>query len=214
MTVLHRLLDFVSPSRDDDSTSPALSRTQRVFFASVAMLAALALGAVWGVAAGSHDHHIALDNIGKVPVLLVGSSLVALPVALLVFKLLAKRGRATDLVLAHALGLFAGCLALALLSPLVALYQYSSSFAGMPVAVGTALLAIAIVVGIVIRVLHKLAPQGAISTYAVPVALLLTLQIAALAQFASITTPVFPTRTPLGRGVDGLVHSSPAPEAP
>ncbi|MBK6697171.1 MAG: hypothetical protein IPG50_34030 [Myxococcales bacterium] len=209
MQVFPRLLDLVSPTRTDDSAAN-MSRTERAFFAAVALLVSVALGALWGVAAGSHDHHLALDNIGKVPVLVVGSSLVALPVALFVFRLLARGGRASDLMLAHAVGVFAGCLVLALLSPLVALYQFSSSFAGVPVALGSAVLSVVVAVGVVVRVLRKLAPEGSAALYAPPVALALVLQLAALAQIASIATPVFPTRTPMGRGVDGLVqHAEP-----
>lgn len=212
--VWNRLLALLSPRGADDPEDvdpSALSRVQRLSFAAAALLLAVVLGGVWGVAAGSHDHHLALDNIGKVPVLLVGSSLVALPVALFVFRLIARIGRATDLVLAHALGVFAGCVTLALLAPLVALYQYSSSFAGMPVAILSAVLALVVAVAIVVRVLRKLAPRGALATYAAPVGLVLALQLAALAQLASVTTPVFPTRTLAGRGVDGLVTQKVAP---
>lgn len=205
MVTFDRLLELVSP-REATSESRALTRNERLLFAALAFLAALGLGAIWGVAAGSHDGHLALDNIGKVPVLLVGSSLVSLPVGLLVFRLTATRGRATDMMVAHALGAFTGCLSLALLSPIVALYQYSSSFAGVPVAIASAALGVIVAVLVLIRVLRKLSPEIAVRAYGVPVGLVLVMQLAALAQLASITTPVFPTRTPLGRGVDGLVN--------
>lgn len=219
MELIPALLDLVSPARDHGEGSRAsgeprpLSRAERLLFAAVAFLSALALGALWGVAAGSHDGHFAFDNVGKVPVLLVGSSLVALPVGLLVFRLTTSRGRATDLVMAHAVGAFAGCLALALLAPLVALYQFSSSIAGTPVAVGSGVLGIVIAVAVLVRVLRKLAPGLVARTYGTSVALVLVLQVAALAQLASVTTPVFRSRTSFGKGVDGLVHhdAKPAP---
>lgn len=207
MSTLFRLLDLVSPPREEASETRPLTRAERLLFAALAFLAALGLGAIWGVAAGSHDGHLALDNIGKVPILLIGSSLVSLPVGLLVFRLTATRGRASDMLVAHASGAFTGCLALALLSPLVALYQYSSSFAGMPVAIATGVLGVVVAVAVLVRVLRKLSPDLAGRAYGAPVALILVLQLAALAQLASVTTPVFPTRTPMGRGVDGLVEA-------
>ncbi|MFO0670212.1 MAG: hypothetical protein U0235_11380 [Polyangiaceae bacterium] len=205
MELFRRLLDLVGPSNadrpapDDPDAPSALSGPERLFFAATAFLAALGLGAVWGIAAGSHDAHLAVDNVGKVPVLLVASSLVSLPVALLVFRLTARQGRVTDLLMAHALGLFAGCLALALLSPLVALYQYTSSFAGMPVAVGSGVLGALVALLVVVRVIRKLSPGLAGRVYGAPIALVLVLQAAALAQLASVTTPVFPPAPRWGR---------------
>ena len=65
---------------------------------------------------------------------------------------------------------------------------------------------------VVVRVIRKLSPGLAGRVYGAPIALVLVLQAAALAQLASVTTPVFPTRTPMGQGVDGLVkrHAAPA----
>lgn len=212
MDLFRRLIDLVGPSSaegaspEDPEAPTALSGPERLFFAATAFLAALGLGGVWGIAAGSHDGHLAVDNVGKVPVLLVVSTLVALPVALLVFRLSARKGRVTDLLMAHSLGLFAGCLALALMSPLVALYQYTSSFAGMPAAVGSGLLGGLVALLVVVRVIRKLSPGMAGRVYGAPIALVLVLQGAALAQLASVTTPIFPHRTAVGQGVDGLVR--------
>lgn len=202
MELVPALLDLVSPGGEPRP----LSRAERLLFAATSFLAALGLGALWGVAAGSHDGHLALDNVGKVPVLLLGSSLVALPVGLLVFRLTSTRGRVSDMLLAHAVGSFAGCLTLALLSPLVALYQFSSSFAGTPVALASGVIGVLVALMVVVRVLRKLSPGVAVRTYGAPLALVAMLQLAALAQLASVTTPVFRDRTPLGKGVDGLVH--------
>jgi hypothetical protein len=207
MNVWSRLLDLVSPNRNEPTAKPESWR-ERIFIAAIALLTAIGLGGLWGIAAGSHDHHFAFDNVGKVPVLLIASSLVALPIGLFVFRLVATRGRTTDLIMAHAVGTFAGCATLALLAPLVALYQYSSSFAGVPVALGSAVLGAIVAFGVLVRVLRKIAPQSS-RAHAGAVGLMLALQLAALAQLASMTTPVFPSRTPFGRGVDGIAHVQP-----
>ncbi len=198
-----QLVDVVGPSRGE--ARPEIGRAQRIFLSSVAFLGALGLSAIWGVAAGSHAGHLGLASAIKVPLLLLASVLAALPLGLLVHRLTSKRGRSSDLVLGHAAATFTGALVLALLAPIVALYQYSSAWAGPVVALVSAAAAIIVAFAIFLRVLAKLqAGGGAWTDFVAPVALLLVLQGAALFQLASISTPILPERTIIERGIDGV----------
>jgi hypothetical protein len=195
----------------------ATSRAQRLFLAALAFISALALSAVWGVAAGSHDGRFAIDNAVSVPLVLLMSSVASLPLGILVFGLTMAEGRASDLVLAHAGAVFGGSLVLAFLTPIVGLYQYSSSWAGPIVASSSAIVGIAIGLALLVRSLAKLVPdprgrRGIIG----PVALLCAVQGAALLQLSAIAPPILPHRTVLGGGIDGMAAhvGSTRPAAP
>ena len=202
MHAISQLVEVVGPSRAVDR--PEIGRSQRIFLSSVAFLAALALASVWGIAVGSHAGHLGVASAVKVPLLLLASVLAALPLGLLVFRLTSTQGRASDLVLGHAAATFTGTLVLALSAPIVALYQYSSAWAGPVVALVSAVVAIGVSFVIFLRVLAKLQRGASWIPFIAPVALLLTLQGAALFQLASISTPILPQRTLIERGVDGL----------
>jgi hypothetical protein len=194
-------LEYVRPG----SNVPPQGRAARFSLSAFAFLAALAMTAAWGVAAGSHDGTIAFSNALKVPILLVVSSLAALPVVLVLFRMLAPHGDTSDLVVGHAMGTFGGSLVLVLLAPLVALYQCSSAWAGPVVAFVSALIGIAVAIFCFTRTVAKLRPtreerRGVL----LPMIMLFVLQASALAQLASMTSPVFPHRTHFGQGVDAL----------
>jgi Kef-type K+ transport system membrane component KefB len=205
MHTLVELLDFVSPSDASRAAAkPPESRAGRLLLAVTAFLAALVCAGLWGLAAGSGSGRVAVGNLFEVPMLLVVSSLAALPAGLLAFRLTARGGRSTDLLVAHASAIFAGSLVLALLAPIVALYQHSSAFAGPIVAFATAVIGVGVACAVLLRTLGKLVAREKRRAFWPAVSLLLVLQLAALAQVASITAPVFPHRTAFGRGVDGL----------
>lgn len=197
------------------------SRTQRLFLAAVAFVSALALSALWGVAAGSQDGRFAVGNAVSVPLLLLMSSVASLPLGLLVFRLTVAEGSASDLVLGHAGAVFGASLVLAFLTPIVALYQFSSSWAGPIVADGSAFVGIAIGLALLVRGLGKLVPEPrARCGMLAPVVLLCVAQGAALMQLSAIAPPVMPHRTTLGRGIDGIAaharphHAGPTPDEP
>ena len=93
------LLDFVGPKPVEIKD---ITRAKRYAVAIFGFLAALAAAAIWGVAAGTHEGHVALDNAARVPMLLGVASLVALPIGLLAWKLTTTLARGSDLVLGHA----------------------------------------------------------------------------------------------------------------
>ena len=205
MNAIQQLLAFLGPN---PLPPGEMSGARRLFLATSAFLVALALVGLWGVAAGSVGGHVALVNVVSVPLLLLVSSAAALPVVLLVLRLTAAEGRATDLLLGHAGAVFGGALVLALLAPVVALYQYSSSWAGPAVALASVFVALAVGVALFVRVLGKLMPEPRSRRGLVaPVALLCALQGAALLQLAAIAPPVMPQRTVFGQGIDAIAHA-------
>ena len=204
METLRTLVDLVSPK---ESTLPK-GAAERLFTAGVGLAAALGSASVWGLAAGTGGGHVNLRNLAVAPVLLVASTAASLPVGLLVFRLLARAGRVTDLVLAYASSVFTGGLVLLLLSPIVALYQMSSRWAGPWVVLASLLVAFAAGFAILVRALGKLTGAAGRGPFALPAALLVVLQIAALAQLASLAPPLMQERTRFGQGVDGASHAA------
>jgi len=99
-------------------------------------------------------------------------------------------------------------LTMLLLAPLVALYQFSSAWAGPVVAVLTVILAFICGIFVFVRMLHKLGAVG--SAIVVPVVLLAVVQLASLAQLSALAPPIMPTRTTFGHGIDGIAVSTEA----
>jgi hypothetical protein len=198
-----------------DSSSLSLGRSQRLFLAAFGVLCAIVFAAVWGLAVSATTAPAALANAVKVPMLLVVSGAVSLPAVLLCWKLTTSEGApALDLLAAYAVAVFGGTLVLAALSPLVALYAHSSGFAGPYVALGSAVVGLVAGAALFRRALGRLLPPGTPRrTIALPVALMLVVQLATLSQLASVVSPVFAHRTAFGRGVDALDPHGAAAEA-
>jgi hypothetical protein len=208
------LFDLVSAR----TSAPALplGRNQRLFLAAFGVLCAIAFAAIWGLAVSATTAPAALANAVKVPMLLIVSGAVSLPAVILCWKLTAAEGAAaSDLFAGYSVAVFGGTLVLAVLSPLVALYAHSSSFAGPYVALASAVVGLAAGVALFGRALHRLLPPSAPRrTLALPVALMLVVQLATLSQLASVVSPVFAHRTQFGRGIDGLdSRAAEGPEA-
>jgi hypothetical protein len=202
MQTVSLLLDFVGPKPVEVN---AVSRAKRYMIAIFGFLASLAAAGVWGIAAGTHDGHLALVNAARVPLLLGAASLAALPIGLLFWKLTTTLGRGSDLVLGHAAATFTGALALAALAPVVVLYQESSVWAGPMVALGSALVGVLVAALALVRVVAKLVPGGRERrALLLPFLLMFTVETATLMQLAALMPPIFPERTAFGRGIDGL----------
>jgi hypothetical protein len=171
----------------------------------VGALASLLFAMIWGLAAGSTSVTLALANLYKLPMIVLLSAASAVPAALLTWKLSGAKYRATDLMLSFTSGLFSGTLVLAVLSPLVALYYHSSSWAGPTLAVGSAVAAVLVGAVVLVRGLLKRNREEMKGLAAwLPVVVLKGLQIATLLQFIAILSPILPELTPLSRGIDGL----------
>jgi hypothetical protein len=217
MNTLSILFHLVGGNAPDDGAVPC-GRSQRLLLAVSAALGTIVLGAAWGLAAGGGHARTARANVVEVPMLLIVSALASLPAVLLLWKLVAGGARTSDLVVSYAIALFGGTLVLAVLSPLVALYQHSSAWVGPYVAIGSAVLAYATGAMLLVRVFGRLAGEDTPRrTLIVPAVGLFLLQAAALAQLVSIIPPVLGERTVFGRGIDGIVaplHPAPRVEGP
>lgn len=190
----------------------ALSVPMRLSVAALGLLVALPCAAAWGLAASSSGAHATLENALKVPMLLLVSGAAALPFVLVVSLLVGARGtRLTDLVVAHGAATFAGSLVLLVSAPLVALYQRSSAWAGPTMAVASVAVALTVGAFVLVRALSRLARAATRARdHLLPTAALALIQLAALAQLASVTSPVFGARTRFGQGIDGALRDVPA----
>jgi len=213
MNQLQTLLDLVSPAAPAPAEGDSASirgllpegKARRRALALFATGLALPLTALWGVAAGTVPGHIAVDNALEVPVLLVVSALAALPVGLFAVRLSSSATRGTEFVLAHSAAFFASAVVLALLAPIIGLFQHSSAWAGRAISIGSLVAGLAVGISILLRVLEKLVPDTATRrSMWMPVVVMISLEGAALAQVASISSPIFAERTAMGQGVDGL----------
>lgn len=189
---------------------------ERLLTALVGLLGAVGLSALWGLAANAHGLTNALSNAIKVPMLLFVSSIAALPPILVFQRLTNHRDtRSRDLFVAYGVAMFGGALVLAVLAPIVALYQHSSSWAGPWVALGSAIVAFGVAMGVFARALTRLtAPRATrASIFAITLTLAIV-QLAVLAQLASVVSPVFERRTAFGHGIDAVSNPKAAHVAP
>jgi hypothetical protein len=189
-------------SREED---PGRARTFQLILA--ALLSSLAFAAIWGLAAGSQSAGLAVSNLLKVPMVVLLAALTAIPPGLLAFKLCGASGRPSDLLLDFTIGVFAGTLVLAVVSPLVALYYHSSVWAGPLLGMGSALAAILVGSLIFLRGAFQKRPGVVLrkSVLILPVGIFLAMQIATLVQLIALASPILPEQTVFDRGVDQMV---------
>lgn len=178
-------------------------RARRLRLATSGLMAALALAAIWGLAAGSCSAPLALANLYKVPMVILLSTISALPAGLLAWKLTRAEGDWSCLLLNFVSGIFTATLVLAVLSPLVALYYHSSFWAGP--FLGSATVFIALGAGFIVflrNVYRDLDGEGQHFLVSVPVVVFLGMQLAALMQLVVLVSPIFPESTVFSGGVD------------
>jgi hypothetical protein len=193
-----------------------LSRSARILAIGTSLLFAMVLSGVWGLAATSTSFAAAGANVIKVPALLFGSGVAAIPPVLVLWKFVGPdRGSISNLLLSYACALFGGALFLAVIAPVVAIYQHSSAFAGPRVAQLSAFLGFLTFAALFVRALRRTAqPGNHLGNIAIPALALLLVQGLTLSQLASTTSPVFNQRTSFGRGVDGLRTPAKTDQAP
>ncbi|MCB9762501.1 MAG: hypothetical protein H6739_22070 [Alphaproteobacteria bacterium] len=189
----------ILPEEDD---GPAT----RVRLILLAGLATTVFAAIYGIAAGSTDLTLAFSNIYKLPMVILLSSLCAVPAGLLTWKLLGAKQRATDILMGQAAGNFTGTLVMAALSPIVALYYHTSGYLGGTLALGTCYLGLGVGLLILVRAVLRRAPEG-LSRYEIglPTAVLIAVQLAAMVQFIYIASPILPELTVFDGGMDAIV---------
>jgi hypothetical protein len=214
MKTLKTLMHLVGGYRLPDSENGSARRLQLV---ALAALASAVLCAIYGFIAGSGgDMGMAMANLYKMPMVVLLSSVSAIPAGLLAWKLVQSSGRWTDLIVGTAAGTLTGSLILAVLSPLVGLYYATSTWLGPALALGIA--GTATLTGMVILarfVIHGSdalpkdpAISGTISAWArrlVPLAVMATIQMATLTQLIALASPILYEETVFDGGVDAIL---------
>ncbi len=210
----------VSSERVASMQLPA-SSAQRSLIALSAMIGALVLVSLWGLAVNPVAIGTSLRNASTVPMLLLVSALVCLPAIVVFMRIFVYApGRVSSLFLSYGLGAFAGSLTMAALAPVIALYYHSSHAAGPLVAKISVVVGLAVGTMIFTRVSARLAkPETtsslvAIGTRWLTAALLVTGQLAVIAQLASTVDPILDHRTRFGQGIDGAASFDEAKERP
>jgi hypothetical protein len=196
------ILGLFHDARRDDPAPAAPA--QRLHRAAGEVLAALAIGALWGAAAGSVSVRLAAANLYKVPMVMLLSTLSALPLGLYAWSAIARERDLSSFLAAQARALFDGALVLGACAPLVALYSHTSAAAGPLIAVAS--VAAALLLALV--TFARAALRGA-EGYAWPrrlavVALAAVVQLAAALQLNVLAAPILPVPTAFRGGVDGL----------
>lgn len=185
---------------DDDG------RARRLQLIALAALAALAFAALWGLAAGSRSLPLALANLYKVPMVVLLSSLSAVPAGMLTWKLMGIRYSGTDMLMGFATGVFGGCLVLGVLSPLVAVYYHTSAWAGPVLGMGSVFAALLVATVVFARNVMKRAPAETNRiALLLPVAVFLAIQMATLVQLIALASPILPEVTVFDGGIDHMV---------
>ncbi|MCP4501526.1 MAG: hypothetical protein GY822_16330 [Deltaproteobacteria bacterium] len=202
---LSRLFVMTFQGSGDDEQPSSAERLQLIV---LALGAALACGAVWGLGAGSSALSLALANVWKVPLVLLMSVATALPASVLAFKIFGAKASPSEVTLPIATGVFAGCAMLATLAPLVGIFYLTSTQAGPLVAMGTVALGLSTGIFVMTRNTVRIAKReskNAIGSRLIPVVLFCVLQLATLMQCVHLTNGMLPEQTFFDDGIDGLV---------
>jgi hypothetical protein len=167
-----------------------LTRASQLVMTISAIVCALVLSSIWGVAAGSSSTALAMANSYKVPMVIFLSALTALPAGLVALRLANAKLAAMDLITSFATSIFSGTLVLATLAPLVAIYYHTSSRVGVPLALGSVFVALGTATLLFSRaVKRKLGTESRIASL-IPVVILVVLFSAALMQYVALASPI------------------------
>jgi hypothetical protein len=206
------ILELLSGHRENRTGGlAAAGPAQRGARIVTAVLVALALASVWGIAAGSLSLGLAAANVYKLPMVVLLSALSALPPALIAWFLLEIKDSPLDLVEAHARGLLWAGLMLGAFAPLLALYAHTSATVAPLLLQGSAALALIVGAAAAIRALYRGGSSKGRRLVALTVAL--AVQLAALLQLIALASPILPVPTRFSRGIDGIAaqrHATPA----
>lgn len=202
---MRHLFDLLEVACGRPIPESARGRATRVRTVLAAVLASALLAAIWGAAAGASSLTLASANVFKVPLVLLLSAVSAVPAGLLAWKLSGADCRATDLLISFASGLFCGSLALAVLSPLVALYYHSTTWAGPVLGIGSVFVALATGAIVFVRAaLKNINPDARRRLVLFPIAALLLVNFSTLPQYIALASPILPERTIFADGVESL----------
>lgn len=191
------LLD-VARGRRPNELGPA----QGIRLMAGAALSSLAFVGAWGLAAGSTDAVLALSNAAKVPMVLLFSVLAALPAGLLAHRLSDSPESTRSLLLSFSGSIFAGSLVAAVLAPLVAVYYVSSAWAGPYLGIGSAFLAVAVAVLLLLRSGAPETTPADRKSQLIPKLVFAVVTLAVMPQFIALASPILPEHTIFDEGID------------
>jgi len=175
--------------------------------AATAVLGTLAFSAIWGLAVGSTSASMALSSAYKVPLVILLAGIASFPAAFLALRLLGAELRARDLFLRFAAAMFTGSLILAVLAPIVAIYYHTSISFGVPLALGSAIAALAIAGLLFARAaIRRAVSTGGWGRSITGVVVLVGLYSLALLQIVAIASPIISATTAFDSGVDGWLR--------
>jgi hypothetical protein len=208
---MEAIFDFITNARHDE---PAVAGpAQRLQRATTEMLSALGIAAIWGASAGSVSMRLAAANLYKVPMVVLLSTVSALPLGLLAWSRLAGEKDSVSFLAAQAKAMLAAALVLGACAPLVALYSHTSNLAGPVIAHVSVAAALVTSLVAFARAALRGADPGAWPRRLVVVALAAGVQLAAALQLNVLAAPILPTPTAFRAGIDGLAGVL-APRAP
>jgi len=202
-TTFYDLFDLTFGKQDPAPRGGA--QKQQIILAAI--LLSLAFAALYGLAAGSRSLPLMLANLYKLPMVVLISTVCALPAGTLAWKLSGTEDSLSDVFVRHVSAVLAGTAVLLVLAPLLALYYQTSAWAGPMIAIGGS--AFAVVVALVQAVRKTLAgtPEGTSRRAALlPIAVLGFVQLATLLQLLALAAPIVPEVTAFEHGVDGIIH--------
>jgi hypothetical protein len=184
------------------------TRAQETMLTVLAIVSALVLSSVWGLAAGSSSPELALADAYKVPMVILLSAITALPAGLVALRLTSAKLAGSELASAFASSIFGGTLVLATLAPLVAIYYHTSAKAGVPLAMGSVFVALAtasmLFARAVARRMEGGTDSGSRGGSRLAVVVLVVIFLAALLQFVALASPIIGVHgTALEGGIDG-----------
>jgi hypothetical protein len=205
------LMDLVRLATGGTLAEEDETPARRAQLAILALCVSLVMASLWGLAAGSSVPTLAIHNAYKLPLMVLLAGISAVPVGLLSWKIAGVPQKARELLYGYALSVFIGCCVLTVLSPLVALYYFSSTTAGPVFAMGTVFLGMLVASFTFVRVvrarLHAETGQAEVGWRpAVPGIILAITFVATLGQLIALFAPILPESTPLRGGIDELVQ--------
>ncbi len=179
-------------------------RTLQVAIGS--LLCALLLSALWGAAAGSSSAVLAASSGLKVPLIILLSTLAALPATVLTLRLSGVAYASRRLLLSICSGVLGGTLILAALAPIVGIYYHTSAEVGAKLAIGSVFVALGAGALIMVRnALHQLPAGMQAKKIALPLGVFAVVLLAAMLQFVALASPVLPSPSVFDGGIDGIL---------
>ena len=186
--------------------SSTLSAQRALHIAIGSLLCALLLSAAWGAAAGSSSVLLALSSGLKVPIIVLLSTLAALPATLLALRLSGVQYAGRRLFLSICSGVLGGALILAALAPIVGIYYHTSAAIGAKLAVASAFVALGAGGLIMVRnALKQLPADLNAKSIAMPLGVFAVVLLAAMLQFIALASPVLPVPSAFDGGIDGII---------